>query len=459
MKRREFLKLSLIVGSGAVLTPKFIYAKPLELNNITFFTPPQNRQTIIVFLYGGASQLAGNITNIDEIEKDSFNKYSNYFTGAYSMTPTANGCWEEAGGSELEEMINAGDMTLFRTCFSNEREKVNNKAHGLCTMQNQKGSFDYDSAGVVTNLAQILEANGIVSQNSSMPFVTMEGESIFYNIGSNPISAYLKPIGLNRELENPYNRSIRDWLFYTKEERDSNPNYYKSDENGGFDPALDEKMTQLAQSINEDGKIKDAFSKREELAQRIENIKTQPTPDLGDDAYISGSQFSQSLESAIKILKHNPDTKVITISGSSGFGGWDDHSDSREYVERAKELFLSLKSAVAHLKAENKIDEVSIFVFGEFGRNVNLNTTFGWDHGNLQNLYVFGGKSYLNHKGVVGETFVDNEGVINRLYLKPTTTSYQFEPLSIASTIYKIHGVQNPEELTGYSEISSIFEV
>ena len=97
-------------------------------------------------------------------------------------------------------------------------------------------------------------------------------------------------------------------------------------------------------------------------------------------------------------------------------------------------------------------------VFGEFGRNVNLNSANGWDHGNLQNLYVLGGKGYFNHKGAVGETIVEDTGSINRLYLKPKSGTYWFEPLSIASTLYKIYGIENPEELTGgYKEIDRLF--
>lgn len=93
-------------------------------------------------------------------------------------------------------------------------------------------------------------------------------------------------------------------------------------------------------------------------------------------------------------------------------------------------------------------------VFGEFGRNVNLNAAFGWDHGNLQNFYVFGGKGYFSHRGAVGTTQVDDVGAINRLYLKPASNSYWFEPLSMAATLYKIFGIQNPELLTGgYKEV------
>ena len=449
------MKLSLALG-GAILLPTWSYSKELDLSKIRFSKPANNVQTIIIYLYGGASQLKGNLSNIEEINESSFKKYPDYFKGNYSMTKTTNNCWAEAGGTEMEEMMADGDMTLFRTCYSAVREQANNKAHGVCTAQNQKGSFDESNAGVLSNLGQILEANGAVNSSTVMPFVTLEGESSFYATGSTPVNAYLKPVAMDANLNNPYERNKRNWLFYSQEEKERSSNYSRSDEKGGFDPEFDAMMTSLAQQINSEGKIKNAFEQREALVEIIDNITNTATPNLANP-YPRNSTFAKSVESAIKILKQNSDTKVITLSGSSGLGGWDDHSNSTSYISRAKTLFMTLKSAMEHLKAENKINDVSIMVFGEFGRGVNLNPAHGWDHGNLQNLYVLGGKSYLNHKGVVGETTVQHTGEVNRIYHQPKSGSYTFEPLSIASTIYKMHGIENPSELTGYPEITPLF--
>jgi len=42
--------------------------------------------------------------------------------------------------------------------------------------------------------------------------------------------------------------------------------------------------------------------------------------------------------------------------------------------------------------------------------------------------------------------------------MKPKPGTYQFEPLSIAATLYKIYGIENPEELTGgYGPIDRLF--
>lgn len=446
MRRRGFLKLSLITGVALHL-PTAVLAKRLDLSKVRFdsgVNSANQAQSIIVFLAGGASELCGNLTNLDEIREKSKNSY-NYFG---TITKTPNNCWGEAGGEEMEDLFANGDMTLFRTCYSHKREESRNKAHGLCTEQNQKGSYDAESSGIITNLALILEKNGVINENSMLPFITLDGENSFYDREFVSVKPFLKPVGMDRNLNNPYKRSYqRDWRLYTPSER-SIPNYNRSDQDDGFDPSLDAKMETLAQSLNGENKVKEAFSKRAPIASFIEDIKNAPIPDLGDEAY-SNNHFSQKMQTAIKIATNNPDTKVITLS-TSGLGGWDDHGNALNYVERMKGLFITLKSALAHLKAEGKEDSINIMVFGEFGRNVNLNDSNGWDHGNLQNLFILGGKRYFSHQGVVGETALGGKGgLVNRLYLEPKSGTYEFDPLSIASTLYKIYGIENPEFLTG----------
>lgn len=442
MKRREFIKLSLAACVSLAL-PTFSSAADLDQVNFSQNEFNSNAaQMIMIFMYGGASQLGGNLTNIEEIKDKSQSDYS-YFRG---LTPTANGCWQEAGGVHMEEMMDNGDMTLFRTCYSHIREAAGNKAHGLCTVQNQKGSFADESAGMVTNLAQILEKNGVIDENSVMPFVTLEGESNFYAQDNLPLSSYLKAVGLDENFENPYKRNVRNWMYYTQAERESAPDTYNNAQTG-FDPALDTAMNSLAQQHNTNVKIKSAFTKRSSLSVFIDDISEAVTPDLADNAYPANDRFANKIEASIKILAGNSDTKVITIN-TGGLGGWDDHNEARDYVTRNESMFKSLKSAMAHLEALGKKETISIMVFSEFGRNVNLNSALGWDHGNLQNLYILGGKNYFTHRGVVGETVVQDRGAINRLYLQPKTGTYEFEPLSIAATMYRAFGIQNPEILT-----------
>jgi len=444
MKRRNFIKLSLATATSLLL-PSSLNAASTNLSNITFdknIYETNAAQVIMVYLYGGASQLAGNLTNIDEIKEKSQSSYDSYFRG---ITPTLNNFWQEAGGTHLEDMMTNGDLTLFRTCYSKVREKNNNKSHGICTAQNQKGSFDESTAGIVTNLAHILSSQNVINEESVMPFVTMEGESKFYASGNSTIPSYLKAVGLDEKLNNPYKRYVRYWFEYTADER-ATLNYNKNDERG-FNPAFNNTMNEMAAKKSLNLKLKNAFSRQEPLSNFITEIESAKIPDLGEDAYPKNNTFASRLSSAIKVMAKNPETKTITMN-TGGLGGWDDHNDARNYVAKSENLFKTLKSSMAHLKALGKEQNISIFVFAEFGRNVNLNSALGWDHGNLQNFLVLGGKQYFAHQGVVGETKVDSTGAVNRLYMKPEDNSYSFEPLSIAATLYKAFGITNPEIIT-----------
>ncbi len=440
MKRRNFIKLSLATGT-ALLAPSLSSATDVDIFGVRFNASTYHSnaaQTIMIFLYGGPSELSGNITNIQEIKKASQSNYDSYFRG---ITPTANNFWKEAGGTFMETLLANGDLNVFRTCYSAHREKTHNKSHGECVAQNQRGDFREEGSGIFTTLAQILEKNGVIYENSVLPFITMEGESAFYAKGDKPLSGYLNPVGVNQDLDNPYERS-RDnrWFYYTEKEREV-PNYENN-----TTAAINVAMDTLAQSKNPQGQIKEAFKKRGELEAFINKIKEKTLP--AGVSYPDNNAFAKKLQTAINILSSNPDTKIISL-GNDGLGGWDDHNDARDYVTRMETLFSALAAAMAHIKAEGKESNISIMVFGDFGRNVNLNSALGWDHGNNQNFFLLGGKGFFNSVGVVGETELYSPNKLNRLYLKPKSSSYSFEPLAIAATLYKIYGIENPEVLTG----------
>jgi len=192
----------------------------------------------------------------------------------------------------------------------------------------------------------------------------------------------------------------------------------------------------------------------ERFADEIHNIEL---PD--GVTYPDNNTFADRMKLAMNLLIHNEHTKVVSM-GSPGLGGWDDHSDSlHNYPERMTRLMEAVEAALAHMKAVGKTN-INIVVFGEFGRNVSYNNSEGWDHGNNQNVYWFGGRDYMNHLGIVGETEI--VGSAGRLFTQPknlgmSNGSYHFQVFSIAATIYKMYGIKNPEILThGNGEIRDL---
>jgi hypothetical protein len=333
----------------------------------------------------------------------------------------------------MEELLATHKLNIFRTCFNQVRWDADNRSHGSCVTQNQRGSFNGDAAGIFTNLAHVLKMNGYIDTNTKLPFLTMDGESGFFADGNLVRESILTPISINEDLDNPFHRES--------------------------DPDYGAEMDALAQQINAPGKIRDAFEKRAEMDAFIEIIKALPDPNnnLGAAYKYEDNSFAKKLKTAIKILGHNQDTKVISLA-TSGLGGWDDHNDAENYMPRMEQVFRALKSAMAHIATIPTGNHINIMVMGDFGRGVNLNSANGWDHGNLQTAYVLGGTKYFQTPGIVGETVLADTGSVNRLYLRPHTSSYWFDPLSMASTIYSIYGITNPAILTdGMPVITPLF--
>ncbi len=330
----------------------------------------------------------------------------------------------------MEELLSGGNLAVFRTCFSQVRWNRDNRSHGSCVAQNQRGSFNENGAGIFSNLARILWDNNIVDASTKLPFMTMEGDSGFYARGDLNMISAIEPISINENLDNPFDRG---W------ERD-------------YGPQMDALAQAWNRARNFSPKITDAFAKRREMETFIDRIDALPDPDLGTNSHgesldYDNNGFARKLKTAIKILDYNPDTQVISL-GTSGLGGWDDHNDADNYLDRMRNLFRGLRSAVAHIQQTGKIGSINIMVMGDFGRGVNLNSAYGWDHGNLQTFYVLGGKDYFNVPRLIGKSVLDTSGSANRLYLKPKPGTYWFEPISIASTLYSIDGVTNPGVLT-----------
>ena len=441
MKRREFIKNTLGIAAAAALSPSWLKADvvpddapiPLPLDQVVFnrdILEKNDAQTVIVFLGGGMSDVVGNIGHLEEIKsKDlSSKKYPN--TG---LTPTKNGFWKEAGGDYLEELLASGQLNLFRTCYQTDRVM----AHGINQRRYMHGNgVGYDS-GIVSTLMHVLNQNDAVSEDALFTNVAIDGSDyrlIVDNATSHPLPAHLKPISFSRDLSNVYD--------------------YKKTADGkvflGDTPSTDilnsvdysRRLTELAQRHNHFDALSDTFNRRDVVSRFLDDVINDELP-VTYPATVDGKK----MEAAMRILTKNPDTKIVSMIG--GHSGWDDHSDAiKNHKERAIELFEAVYTAVKHAEAAGK-ENINIVLFGDFGRNMNLNSSNGWDHGNNQVVYWFGGKKYFNRLGIVGETELEVRIKKARLYSKPVEGSYQFLPYSIASTIYALYGVENPEVLTG----------
>ena len=114
--RRDLLKLAAAtLGSVGMIGPaaRSLFAQAVGPNpiagvNQTGYRRPGQMPTVInVFLYGGASELAANFTNRDDIYAASVNAYPRG-----QVTVTANGFWQQAGGAIMENLLASDDLTV-----------------------------------------------------------------------------------------------------------------------------------------------------------------------------------------------------------------------------------------------------------------------------------------------------------------------------------------------------------
>jgi hypothetical protein len=441
--RRQFLKAAGI-GGLYLMAPPLVWKKEVQAalpDTLNYVAPAMIPQIIHIFLYGGPSELAGNLTNIEEIAANSQNPYpASLDPNNANNDITPNNFWGSAGGDILEQLLANGEMSLYRTI---NRIKDDNKGHGRCIGQNLVGNLDLSNPGIATTLAAILEQFnpfGKAVDELQLPFVTFEGDSRVFSPGDLDIAAALRPLALDANFNNPYSRS----------------------ENNFLTAANDQKLEDLANAGSNQfpqfEKVNNAFIKRAELSDFIENsfnsekiIEDLPVdPGTGQKIQYPNTNFGNRLLAAVSLAIKNPESVFISM-GNGGLSGWDDHSDSlTRYPDRIQRLMEALQVATRHL-ALMAANNIVINVFGDFGRNVNVNDSLGWDHGNNQNLYTFGGADIPGRTlgKLVGKTRRIGTAFQNRQFTSPIDDSYQCEPFAIASTLFKYFGVQNPEVLTG----------
>jgi hypothetical protein len=511
MNRRHFLK-SLGAAGASVLMPSSLnlmsmYKSANAAINYaatSVVAPAIMPQVINIFLYGGPSELSGNLTNIVDIENNSQLSYANSF-GSRILTfdtdgtaangfITKNGFWRGtpnvdqpfrddngAGGRDMQFLLDEGHMSVYRNLF---KRLDPTRSHRESILMSLKGSLDIDiSAGIGTKLAASIYQNRALYQNNTvladgtaiadivnnllLPFVSFEGETrAFAPDPDTQIPLLLRGTTLDTNFGNPYSRTG----------------------NESYDTLLNDLTSKVVTAADQQrfAGVVNSFALREYLSDQFSGIlaaKNTPLPlvteaqdaaalgiNINDPLYYPNNQYSARIQAAVTLAIANPASLYITVGGD--LGGWDDHNNAIDkYRQRMNDLFATLKSAMLHIKYADQSrgatttingttrssDNIVINMFGDFGRRANLNNSEGWDHGNNQNLYTFGGAA-LRPAGalgkVVGQTMRVGTGGTNDQVTEPVSGSYDAEPMSVAATVFSYFGVQNPQILTADSVIN-----
>ncbi len=522
MNKRNFLKSVAALGGSALLpsslNPLAMYktaSAAVNYSGATVVAPAVMPQVINIFLYGGPSELSGNLSNIVDIDNNSQNSYAAAFgnrilsfddTGdAANGFITKNGFWRGtpngnnphlddngAGGRAMQFMIDNNHMSVYRTLF---KELDGTRSHRESLLQSFKGSLDIEgSPGVGTRIAATLyqhralfeqpttlladdtDFNDIVN-DLLLPFVSFEGDTrAFQQDPDFQVPLLLRGLTLDQNFQNPYSR--------------------------GSVPSSDAAIEALADTIRTPAYnakysgVANSFDLREFLESKISGIQAADDlplpvidvndPDAATDAASLGlvpgdaivypnNQYTARVRAAVTLALVNPGSLYITVGG--GLGGWDDHNNGIDnYRNRMNALMEVMKAAMLHIKYADQTKNAGAFktlggtnsrstnnivinMCGDFGRRVNLNGNQGWDHGNNQNLFTFGGAGVRQGGAaalgkVVGSTVRVGDAGTNNQVTEPAPGSYKAEPMSVAATVYSYFGVQNPDVLTSDEELN-----
>lgn len=143
--------------------------------------------------------------------------------------------------------------------------------------------------------------------------------------------------------------------------------------------------------------------------------------------------LAKNLEWISRLIKGNLHSKVYYTS----LGGFDTHDNQLNiHANKLKDLNDAVFSFYTDLKKANKLQEVSIVIFSEFGRRVKDNGK-GTDHGTAAPLFVIGG----NNKGnIIGSNpdlkNLNNGDLIHQIdfrivYATILQNKLEFEPTKI----------------------------
>jgi uncharacterized protein (DUF1501 family) len=132
--------------------------------------------------------------------------------------------------------------------------------------------------------------------------------------------------------------------------------------------------------------MRETFSSAEYVYQKSKIYKSQTE--------FPQTPFSATLRTIAELIGSGCETKVYYTSLS----GFDSHNNQVKMQDRVlKTVGDSLLAFTTDLEKNNKMNDVVIMVFSEFGRRVSQNASGGTDHGTANNMWIINGA--LKKKG------------------------------------------------------------
>lgn len=109
-----------------------------------------------------------------------------------------------------------------------------------------------------------------------------------------------------------------------------------------------------------------------------------------------GTELGRRLKTVAELIRSGVDTSIYYLS----LGGFDTHINQPGQQERLLTQYAeAVAPFMADMKAADRLNDVVLMTFSEFGRRVKQNASNGTDHGTANNVFLLGGG--LKTKGIV----------------------------------------------------------
>lgn len=139
--------------------------------------------------------------------------------------------------------------------------------------------------------------------------------------------------------------------------------------------------------------ISDWYSTAYTTADALRSALPAPADPVDDLAGATGTggegQLGDQLSVVARLINAGVPTRVYSVS----LGGFDTHSNEKgTQTALLKQVSGAISNFMRQINATNRADDVTVFVYSEFGRRVAANLNHGTDHGTAGPAFVIGNR-------------------------------------------------------------------
>lgn len=351
MKRRNFIRNS-VLASGSLFIPSFL--KPFELKRNEFSSNP--RSLVIIQLSGGNDGLNTVVPFTNDLY---YQKRSSIAVPSNEVLKLNDKLGFNPSLASLNEVYNNGWMSIVNSVGYPNPDRSHFRSMDI--WHTASNSDEYLSAGWI---GKYLDSNCSTCQYSYTAIEVDDTLSLALKGDSRK--------GIAAKDANQLYKATRD------------PFFKQIISNYNSDTLNEQNLGYLYKTMIE------TYSSAEYIYQKSKIYNNNfEYPDTA---------FAKQLKTISTFINSGLDTRVYYVTLS----GFDTHIAQKVQQDRLLKVYADAVAAfLKDLKSKNKLEDVLVMTFSEFGRRVEQNASNGTDHGTANNIFLMGGK--LTKTGVFND--------------------------------------------------------